>query len=116
MCAGAAVVAAGSAALGGPVALQLAVFAGSALMLLLLARPAARRHLERAQPVKIGIGALIGAHATVLRKVDANGGLVKLRGEEWSARPYDPLQVLEVGQDVAVMEIRGATAIVWGEP
>lgn len=117
MLAGAAVVAAGSAAIGAPLAAQVVVFSASAVGLLFVVRPVARRHLTRTHhDAKIGIEALIGAHAVVLRTVDATGGLVKLRGEEWSARTYDPSQVLEVGRDVSVMEIQGATAIVWGEP
>ena len=49
----------------------------------------------------------------VVRTVDQHGGRVKLAGEEWSAQSYDPLQVLPVGKTVQVMEIRGATAVVW---
>jgi membrane protein implicated in regulation of membrane protease activity len=49
----------------------------------------------------------------VVRTVDQHGGRVKLAGEEWSAEAYDPTQVLPVGSTVQVMEIRGATAVVW---
>jgi membrane protein implicated in regulation of membrane protease activity len=117
MCAGAAGVAALGAGLGAPVAAQLAMFAAGAFGLLFVARPAARRHLERSTPdTLMGIEGLIGRKALVLRTVDRDNGLVKLHGEEWTARAYDPTQVLEVGQTVNVMEIKGATALVWGEP
>jgi membrane protein implicated in regulation of membrane protease activity len=117
MCAGAAGVAAVGAGLGAPVAAQMALFAASAFGLLLVVRPAARKHLERSTPgTKMGIEGLIGRNAVVLRTVDRDNGLVKLHGEEWTARAYDPTQVLEVGRTVNVMEIKGATALVWGEP
>lgn len=116
MCAAAALLGAGSAALGAPVALQVAVFAVSAVGLLFVVRPAAKRHLEVTSHVKTGIEALVGREAVVVQAVDAHGGRVKLAGEEWSAQAYDVTQVLEVGRVVRVMEINGATAIVWGGP
>ena len=116
MCALAAVAAAVAAGLGASAGVQFAVFAASALGLLLLARPAARRHLERSPQVHTGTDALVGRTALVLETVDHDHGLVKLHGETWTARPYDPTQVIEVGRTVNVMEIKGATALVWGEP
>jgi membrane protein implicated in regulation of membrane protease activity len=116
MCAGAAGVAAIAAALGAPLSVQLIVFAASAFGLLLVVRPAARRHLEGTPQARTGVEGLIGRKAVVLETVDHDHGLVKLHGETWTARPYDPTQVLEVGRTVNVMEIKGATALVWGEP
>ena len=40
-------------------------------------------------------------------------GLIELSGEEWSARAFDEYQVIPVGALVDVMEIEGATAIVY---
>ena len=48
-----------------------------------------------------------------LQRVDANGGLVRIGGEDWSARAYMPDQVLEPGVQVEVAEISGATALVY---
>lgn len=117
MVAGAALVAAAAGALGVPVALQFGVFAISAVGLLFVVRPVAKRHLElSAGDHKTGVDALVGKEARVLQTVDAHGGRVRLEGEEWSAQAYDSTQVLEVGRTVRVMEIKGATAVVWGEP
>src|SRR5262249_10542997 len=116
MCAGAAAITAVAAALGAPLGVQLVVFAASAFGLLLVARPAARRHLERTPQARTGIEGLIGRTAVGPENAGHDHGLVKLHGETWTARPYDPNQVLEVGQMVNVMEIKGATALVWGEP
>lgn len=116
MLAGAALAATGAAALGAGVGLQIAVFAVSALGLVTVVRPLAKRRLEVPAAERTGIEALVGRRAVVVRTVDEHGGRVKLAGEEWSAEAYDPGQVLEVGRSVQVMEIRGATAIVWAHP
>ena len=41
--------------------------------------------------------------------------MVKIGGELWSARPYDVRQTFAEGTLVRVVEIRGATALVWKE-
>lgn len=117
MCGGAALMGAVAAAVGAPVTIQFAVFAISALGLIAVVRPTARRHLELTSPhTRTGIEALVGNEAVVMRAVDSHGGRVKLGGEEWSAQAFDPTEILEVGRVVRVMEIKGATAIVWGGP
>ena len=58
-------------------------------------------------------GALVGARALVLERVDLHGGRVKIGGEVWSARAYDETQVIEAGQTVEVLKIEGATALVY---
>ena len=63
--------------------------------------------------IRTGTAALIGAPAVVLQRVDAQGGRVRIGGEEWSARAYVPDQVLEPGVKVEVAEIQGATALVY---
>jgi membrane protein implicated in regulation of membrane protease activity len=106
---------AGAAALGAGAALQVGVFAVLSLGLVVVARPLAKRRLAIPAGIgqRTGIEALKGRNAVVVRTVDQHGGRVKLAGEEWSATSYDPLQVLPVGATVQVMEIRGATAVVW---
>ena len=96
-------------------ALQVGVFAVVSLGLLPSVRPLARRRLQvpLTSAQRTGIEGLKGRNAVVVRTVDQHGGRVKLGGEEWSAQSYDPLQVLPVGATVQVMEIRGATAVVW---
>jgi membrane protein implicated in regulation of membrane protease activity len=98
---------------GAPLWLQLIVFAGSSFASLGLLRPIARRHLSMPHSIRTGAAALVGAPAVVLQRVDANGGLVRIGGEEWSAKSYMPDQVLEPGVQVEVAEISGATALVY---
>jgi membrane protein implicated in regulation of membrane protease activity len=98
---------------GAPLWLQLIVFAGSSFASLGLLRPIARRHLSMPHAIRTGAAALVGAPAVVLQRVDADGGRVRIGGEEWSARAYMPDQVLEPGVHVEVAEIEGATALVY---
>ncbi|SFS80313.1 NfeD family protein [Saccharopolyspora flava] len=107
--------AAGSSALGMPLGVDVAVFAVLALGLVVLARPAIKRRMSRAE-LKTNADALVGKHAQVESTVDAQGGRVRIDGQVWSARALDETQVIEVGRTVTVMEIAGATAVVWAEP
>jgi membrane protein implicated in regulation of membrane protease activity len=43
---------------------------------------------------------------------DEGVGCVKIDGEVWTARSYADGEVIDVGQRVEVVEIRGATALV----
>jgi membrane protein implicated in regulation of membrane protease activity len=73
----------------------------------------AKRKLAIPPGQRVGLETLIGSNAVVTETVDQHGGRVKLAGEVWSAQTYDPNQVLEIGRSVRVMEIRGASAVVW---
>ena len=76
-------------------------------------RPVAKRHLTGSGTARTGVEALIGTQAIVTSKVDASDGRIRLGGGEWSARAYDRGQVIPVGSSVQVIEIAGATALVW---
>jgi membrane protein implicated in regulation of membrane protease activity len=106
--------AAGAAALGlGPVGEGL-VFAVVSALALVGVRPALRRHVQQPTPDSpMGLAAIEGASGVVLEEVDAAHGLVKIEGELWRARPYDATQVIPAGEQVRVIEIKGATAMVW---
>jgi membrane protein implicated in regulation of membrane protease activity len=109
----AAVVSALVAALGAGTAIQLIVFIAGAVASLAVLRPIARAHLHMPAIVRTGTAALVGARATVLERVDSDGGRVRIGGEEWTARPYTDGQVFEPGAQVEVAEIKGATALVY---
>ena len=108
----AAALAAAVAAAGAGAEIQVATFAVASLASLLVIRPIARRHLRTPARLRTGTAALLGAHASVLERVDGERGSVRLRGEVWSARAYDAGAVIEPGAQVQVMEIDGATAVV----
>ncbi len=108
-----AVIAAFVSLVGPAVWVQLLVFAGAALVSLAFLRPIARAHLSMPPALRTGTAALQGARAVVLQRVDQQGGRVRIGGEEWSARAYMPDQVLEPGTEVEVVQIEGATALVY---
>jgi membrane protein implicated in regulation of membrane protease activity len=108
----AAVLAAIVALAGGPVALQLAVFAGAAIASVWVLRPIARRHLRTPAQLRTGTAALVGSRAIVLERVTGDAGSVKIGGEIWTARAFDEDAVLEPGARVEVLQIQGATALV----
>ena len=117
MLAGGAFAAAGTAALGGPVALQALAFAVVSVLGLAAARPALKRHLQQrgGDNTPIGVEALEGSEATVVEQVTSGAGMVKIGGELWTARAYDATQVIDAGARVRVVEVKGATALVWKE-
>ena len=95
------------------VAWQLLVFIAGSIGSVWFLRPIARRHLHMPAALRTGTAALEGTKAVVLQRVDANGGRVRIGGEEWSARAYLEDQVLEPGARVEVVKIEGATALVY---
>lgn len=106
-----------AALLGAPVVLQALLALGTALAALALLRPPIRRRLHSGPDLKIGHDRLIGKQAKVLSPISSLApGLVRLGGEDWTARPYDETLVIEAGATVDVLEIRGATAIVHPVP
>jgi membrane protein implicated in regulation of membrane protease activity len=108
-----AVAAAVVAGLGGGVVLQVLVFVGVSVALIAVVRPIAARHSAQRPQLATGIEALKGKQAIVLERVDSSGGgRIKLAGEIWSARALDAGLAYEVGQEVDVVDIDGATAIV----
>jgi membrane protein implicated in regulation of membrane protease activity len=109
----AAVAATVTAAAGGAVWLQLIVFGVGSFAAVGLLRPIARKHLTMPHAIRTGTAALEGARAVVLQRVDGRGGRVKIGGEEWSARSYVPDEEFDVGAEVEVAQIEGATALVY---
>ena len=109
----AAVGAAVTAGVGGGIVLQLIVFIAISLASLAFLRPIARRHVHMPALTRTGTAALVGKKALVLQRVDANGGLVRIGGEDWSARAFFEEQTLEPGARVEVAKIEGATALVF---
>jgi membrane protein implicated in regulation of membrane protease activity len=102
-----------AAAAGGALWLQVVVFGLGSVAAVGLLRPIARAHLTMPRAIRTGSAALEGAKAIVLQPVDSRGGRVKIGGEEWSARSYVPDEEFDVGTEVEVAQIQGATALVY---
>ena len=108
--------AAGAAALGFPLWVQVLAFGAVSAASLWLVRPAITAKLNQSQEAaEMGLAEIEGGIGVVLQTVDLNSGLIKIEGETWSARALDASQVIEKGERVRVIEIKGATALVWRE-
>jgi membrane protein implicated in regulation of membrane protease activity len=116
MAAGGAAAASLTAGLGAPVALQVVIAILVTVGLVWGVRPVAIRHLSPDPRTLTGTEALIGSEAVVLQEVSRHDGRVRLNGSEWSARAMDPNQKLPAGTVVSVVDIDGATAVVWQDP
>jgi len=90
------------------------IFLVSSVVLLTFVRPIARRHLKMPAHMRTGTAALIGRNAMVLERIanEEGVGCAKIEGEVWTARAFDEDRVIEPGERVQVIEIRGATALV----
>jgi len=109
----AALVAAGAGFVGGGAAVQFGAFVLASAAGLGIARPFAMRHIRHPPLLRTGTAALVGRTGYVLDEVSEHGGRVRIGGEEWSARPYDETLVIPVGTKVDVLQIEGASALVY---
>jgi membrane protein implicated in regulation of membrane protease activity len=112
--AAAAVVAAVAGAFHLSFALQLVAFAVAAGAGLVFVRPIALRHIKQPPQLRTGTAALVGRTAIVLEEVTDHSGRIRIDGEDWSSRTYvDDSPAIPVGAKVDVMQIKGATALVY---
>jgi membrane protein implicated in regulation of membrane protease activity len=101
--------------LGVGAALSAVVFVAASTIVFGTLRPVARRHRRLPPSIRTGAAALVGRPAFVLERIANHEGVgcVKIDGGEvWTARSYDDNEVIEAGERVEVVEIRGATALV----
>ena len=112
MLAGGALAGAVAAALGASLPVQVITAVVVASALLATVRPIAKRYFTVPDNGGIGSRAQVGRSATVLETVTEHDGRVKLGGETWSARTRPGAALCLPGQEVQVVSIEGATAIV----
>lgn len=101
-----------AAAFGADLVIQVVVAAVVSVLMLFAVRPVAVRHLRSSPQARTNVDALVGSGARVLQRVDANQGMVRIGGEDWSARALKADQSFEPGTPVTVVRIDGATAVV----
>jgi membrane protein implicated in regulation of membrane protease activity len=113
LAAGAAVAAAAALA-GAGAAVSIVIFVLLSVVVLRTLRPLAVRHGRPAVALRTGAAALVGKRAVVVERIanDEDVGRVKIDGEVWTARSFDDGAVIDTGQVVEVLAIRGATALV----
>jgi len=113
MLAGGALAGAVAAAFGASFPVQVIAAVVVAAAMLALVRPMAKRYFAVPEGTgNIGAVAHVGRTAVVLQTVTEHDGRVKLGGETWSARTAPDSAACLPGQEVRVVSIEGATAIV----
>lgn len=110
MFAGGALAAAGVSAAVSQLWVQVVVFGIFSLVLLLVVRPWAKRHINRGAERISNVRALEGKTALTLTPVDVHGGRIKVGGEVWSARTEG--EEIAEDEDVEIVRIDGAHAVV----
>lgn len=102
---------------GGPVWLQLVVFAVLSILLLAFTRPIALKYL-RPRPEKTNADAMpgkVGVVVTPVRSIEGIGQ-VTVEGMVWSAKPEDGKQNFEIGERVEVVRIEGVKVVIRSLP
>ena len=100
------------AIMGGPMWLQIALFAAVSVVLLVLTRPLAEKLRNRT--VRTNADSLIGQEAVVTQYIDNlhSSGEVVVNGQHWSARSVNPEHTIEKGEVVMIRSIEGVKLIV----
>ncbi len=111
--AGGAFVAAVASALGASLVIQIILFLAVSIVLLVMTRPIAVKHLD-SKIEKTNSEALIGKTAVVtqeINNVNATGQVV-INGMEWTARAKNDDDIIPVKTNVKILEISGVKLIV----
>lgn len=95
-----------------PFLVQVLAAAATSVAMLALVRPSFVKRIHGGPDLKHGHTQLIGKSGFAVEEVSARGGLIKVSGEVWTARPYDEHVVIPSGAKVEIFEIRGVTAYV----
>jgi len=118
MFAGGALAGAVAAGLGASFPVQVVVAVATGILLLFTVRPIVKRQfMDGKVDHQIGASSLVGRSARVLQAVTDSDGRIKLAGETWSARlAAGATSTVGPGEEVRVIAIHGATAIVAPAP
>src|SRR5919106_6701957 len=84
---------------------ELVVAIATASAMLVLVRPSIVRRMRSGPELTTGHAALVGENGVVLATVTENEGEIKLAGEVWTARSFQPNLRIEPGTKVAVFAI-----------
>ncbi len=111
--AGGAFVAAIAGACGANLVIQVILFLVVSIVLLVLTRPIAVKHLD-SKIEKTNSEALIGKTAVVMQEIhNVNGtGQAKINGMEWTARAKNESEIIPAGTNVSIVDISGVKLIV----
>lgn len=93
--------------------LQVLVAIAMAVGTLFLLRPTLLAKVRNAPGYRSSLDTLVGSSGTATATVGAIAGEVKVDGQVWEARSFDPDLVIQAGEAVEVFAIEGITLIVY---
>lgn len=106
-----------SAVVGAPFVLQAILAVVASVGTLGFLRPALVKRLHSGPDLRLGHDKLVGERGVATTRLTALApGQIRLAGETWTAAPYDETVTIEPGENVQVLQIRGATAYVHPVP
>jgi membrane protein implicated in regulation of membrane protease activity len=90
------------------------VFFAVSILTLTALRPLVLRRLQSGPALRTGAAALVGKRGVVVERLanHEGEGRVRIEHEVWTARSLDEDLVIEVGTQVEIVDIKGATALV----
>ena len=102
-----------AAYLGADIWLQILLFLGVSILLLIFTRPLAVRYMNK-NLEKTNVNSLIGKKAVVTREIHnlAQTGQVRINDVEWMARSLSDEEIIPADTIVRIEEIRGVTLYV----
>ncbi|MCC2593322.1 NfeD family protein [Tessaracoccus sp. OS52] len=93
--------------------LQIMVALVVAVLTLFLLRPTLLNKVRNAPGYRSSLESLVGSPGRATAEITRTGGEVKVSGQIWDARSFDPAITIEEGDDVEVYGIDGVTLIVY---
>jgi len=93
--------------------LQVLVAVTVAILTLVVLRPTLLNKVRNAPGYRSSLETLVGSSGVATAAITASVGEVKVQGQIWDARAFDPAMTVEPGDDVEVYGIDGITLIVY---
>lgn len=97
----------------GLVWLQILVAVATAFAMLFLLRPTLLERVRRAPGYRNSVDTLVGAQGTATSEITKSAGQVKVEGQTWEARPFDPDVPIGQGEPIEVFGLDGITLLVY---
>lgn len=93
--------------------LQVLVAVVVAVLTLMLLRPTLLDKVRNAPGYRSSLESLVGSTGRATAQIDAHGGEVKVSGQVWDARSFDPGVTILEGHEIEVYGLDGVTLIVY---
>ncbi|MDO5735524.1 MAG: NfeD family protein [Propionibacteriaceae bacterium] len=93
--------------------LQVIVAVVVAVLTLVVLRPTLLAKVRNAPGYRSSLESLVGSSGVATAQITGSAGEVKVQGQVWDARAFDPGMIVAPGQDVEVYGLDGITLIVY---